>query len=96
MDDTQEDTDTSLEIGTKITHRHGERPRGKCTTQETHIQTHGETRVPTDTRRESRTHVHLGAHTHTHQETAEGVRGIVERQTDGQTFLSKSVLVFVP
>lgn len=85
MDDTQEDTDTSLEIGTKITHRHGERPRGKCTTQETHIQTHGETRVPTDTRRESRTHVHLGAHTHTHQETARRCqrdRGQTDRWTD--------------
>lgn len=42
-------------------------------------------------------HMCTWVHTPTHtRRQPEGVRGIVERKTDGQIFLSKSVLVFVP
>lgn len=68
--------------GHRSTHRHGERHRCRRTAaQETNVRTHGDTHVPADTQRESRTHVHV-VHTPTHPgRHPEGV----ERQADGWT-----------
>lgn len=55
------------------------------TNQEMSVRTHREPHVPADTHRESR-HMYTWVHTPTHtRRHPEGGRGIIERQTDGQT-----------